>query len=119
MRGCRTSSCSRSWENAIRHGIACSASAGHVEIAAHRLNGALLLQVSDDGPGLTGGAPQPLREGVGLTNTRARLAQLYGAAASSLDFANRREGGVQVTLTIPFRTEADAGEGEVPGEATS
>lgn len=104
-------------ENAIRHGIACSASAGHVEIAAHRRNGALLLQVSDDGPGLTAGAAQPLREGVGLTNTRARLAQLYGAG-SSLDFANRREGGVQVTLTIPFRTEA-ADEGETPGEATS
>jgi len=96
-------------ENAIRHGVARSAAAGRIEIAAHRHNGSLLLEVSDDGPGLPADAVRPAREGVGLTNTRARLAQLYGPS-SRLDFANRSEGGLHVTLTIPFRTD--------PGEET-
>ncbi|MFN8179608.1 MAG: histidine kinase [bacterium] len=105
-------------ENAIRHGVARSASAGCVEIAAHRRNGALFLEVRDDGPGLPDGGLRPPREGVGLANTRARLAQLYGAG-SSLDLANRHEGGVAVTLTIPFRTEAAANGAHGPEEVIS
>ncbi len=97
-------------ENAIRHGIARSASAGRIEIAAHRRNGALLLEVADDGPGLPRGTDRPAREGVGLSNTRARLAQLYGGT-SELLLANRREGGLRVSLTIPFRTWAAAAAG--------
>jgi two-component sensor histidine kinase len=91
-------------ENAIRHGVARSSAAGRIEIAAHRRNGSLLLEVRDDGPGLPEGADRPEREGVGLTNTRARLRQLYGAT-SHLTLANRREGGLHVTLTLPFRTQ--------------
>ena len=93
-------------ENAIRHGVARSAAAGRIEICAHRQNGTLRLEVSDDGPGLPPGTNRPAREGVGLTNTRARLAQLYGPA-SRLELANRSEGGLHVTLTIPFRTTAE------------
>src|SRR6185436_7564987 len=64
-------------ENAIRHGISRSSAAGLVEIGARRENGSLLLSVRDDGPGLSAGDG---REGVGLTNTRARLARMYGDA---------------------------------------
>ncbi len=93
-------------ENAIRHGVARSAAAGRIGIAAHRQNGSLRLEVTDDGPGLPRGASRPAREGVGLSNTRARLAQLYGPA-SQLTLANRGEGGLHVTLTIPYRTVAE------------
>jgi sensor histidine kinase YesM len=100
-------------ENAIRHGIAPSSSAGTVAIAAHRENGTLRLEVRDDGPGLPEGSPVPHREGVGLSNTRARLHQLYGNA-SRLDLTNARSGGLIVSVDIPFRSAAsgtDAGEG--------
>jgi two-component sensor histidine kinase len=89
-------------ENAIRHGIAPRPEAGHIEIRTRRENGRLRLDVMDDGPGLTkNGEPQP-REGVGLTNTRARLQQLYGDA-HQFQLANRAGGGVVVTLCLPFR----------------
>jgi len=87
-------------ENAIRHGIAPSADAGHIEVAAHRRNGSLLLEVRDDGPGLPRGGV--VREGVGLSNTRARIRHLYGAS-SSLDLLPQESGGTNVRLVIPYR----------------
>ncbi len=87
-------------ENAVRHGIASRSAVGTISIAAARRNGSLHLQVSDDGVGLhhspAGGA------GVGLSNTRNRLQQLYGTGGS-LEMEASETGGVCVNLTIPFR----------------
>jgi two-component system, LytTR family, sensor kinase len=80
-------------ENAIRHGIERSTKAGRIELRATRCAGGLVLEVSDNGPGLNGAA----REGIGLTNTRARLRQLYGEGGG-LELANRAEGGVMVRV---------------------
>jgi signal transduction histidine kinase len=85
-------------ENAIRHGIAPHAAGGRVAIGARRVNGTLHLHVTDNGRGL----PQNLREGVGLTNTRARLRHLYGDA-HRLDLHDAPGGGVALELEIPFR----------------
>jgi len=90
-------------ENAIRHGIARLDRPGHVTIAAHRADQRLRLEVSDDGPGLD----TPSREagaGVGLDNTRARLAGLYGAA-QSFALQNRAGGGVTASITLPLEVE--------------
>lgn len=90
-------------ENAIRHGIVSRIAPGKIEISA-RLNGdALQLQVKDNGPGLglVEGARATVKEGLGLANTRARLAQMYGPA-HRFEMADAPEGGLQVTLTIPF-----------------
>ena len=97
-------------ENAIRHGISKSSSAGLVEIGARRENGSLLLSVRDDGPGVPGGG----REGVGLRNTRARLARMYGDG-QRLEVGNADGGGALVTLRLPFQAgpAADA-DAEVP-----
>ncbi len=91
-------------ENAIRHGIAVRSGPGHVEVRAERRGDVLHLQVRDNGPGLTAGpAARPQSEGgVGLSNTRARLAQLYGAAYR-FELQDAPEGGTVVTLEIPFR----------------
>ncbi|HEV7589625.1 MAG TPA: sensor histidine kinase [Longimicrobium sp.] len=88
-------------ENAIRHGIARSSAAGLVEIGARRENGALLLSVRDDGPGLS--ADGNGREGVGLTNTRARLARMYGDE-QGLEMVDAEGGGTLVTIRLPHRT---------------
>ena len=87
-------------ENAIRHGIAPRPTPGRVEIAATHENGTLALQVRDNGPGLPSGDGQP-REGVGLKNTRARLAQLYGPH-HRFHLHNAPEGGLHITLEIPL-----------------
>jgi two-component system, LytTR family, sensor kinase len=87
-------------ENALQHGIARRAGAGRVNVQAQRENGALLLRVQDDGPGSPAdGFP---REGIGLSNTRRRLRELYGDE-QSLTLGGAPEGGLVVQLSIPFR----------------
>ncbi len=91
-------------ENAIRHGIAESSSASVVCIRARRENGYLHLSVQDDGLGLSDDWQS--RAGIGLANTRERLAQLYGEQ-QELTIRNVEPTGVQVHLRIPLarRTE--------------
>jgi len=86
-------------ENAVRHGIAPRASGGRIEVTSRVHEGTLTIEVLDDGPGA--GA---IREGVGLSNTRARLEQLYGADAR-LEIGNAPAGGFSARLTLPARTE--------------
>jgi two-component system, LytTR family, sensor kinase len=88
-------------ENAIRHGIGRSLSAGHILISAAKINDNVELRVQDDGPGFSPGE-SPEERGIGLTNTRARLQQLHGEDAS-LEIENCAQGGVIVTMNLPFR----------------
>ena len=86
-------------ENAVRHGLEPRAGAGLLLVSAHRSGASLQLCVSDNGVGLSG--EKPLREGIGLSNTRARLSALFDGAAS-LEF--HRGEGLTVNVTLPFRT---------------
>ena len=92
-------------ENAIRHGVAPRSAPGHVEIRAERDGATLRLQVRDNGVGLPTGTTRAPKGGVGLSNTRARLAQLYGASHHRLEIENDPRGGCLVTLEIPFHSE--------------
>ena len=86
-------------ENAIRHGIGPRADGGSLDIAVFGRNGEVVLRVSDDGCGLpTVGAE--ITSGVGLTNTRARLHEMYGPA-SQLSLSNAAHGGLVVEIVIP------------------
>jgi two-component system, LytTR family, sensor kinase len=87
-------------ENAIRHGIGRSSSAGRIAIKALKINDTLELQVADDGPGFSP-SDSSKEQGVGLANTRARLQQLYGDDAK-LTIEDCGRGGVIVTMSIPF-----------------
>lgn len=86
-------------ENALEHGIAPSLSGGE-----------LLLQLqpcsADDGPGWrlrvqdSGvGLPPDWQEGLGLGNSRARLAQAFGVRAS-LSLRDLPEGGCEARVTV-------------------
>jgi len=94
-------------ENAVRHGIGRVAAAGTIRISASRIAETLVIRVADDGPGLD--AAEPVEGcGIGLANTRARLHQLYGDAASlKVENGDR---GVVATMTVPYRVA-----GEIPG----
>jgi LytS/YehU family sensor histidine kinase len=85
-------------ENAVRHGIAPRPGPGRIEISARRENGHLHIQVRDDGAGIK--QIDRLKEGVGLSNTRARLEQLYGPAHR---FELKNGHGFTVSVTLPFR----------------
>jgi two-component sensor histidine kinase len=86
-------------ENAIHHGISSHAGAGAVEIAARRSGDQLVLTVTDDGPGIV---TTDAQRGIGLANTKARLAELYGAS-HRLELGRPDRGGFQVLVSIPFR----------------
>ena len=86
-------------ENALRHGIARRADAGIVQVSGRREGGQLVLTVRDDGPGLP--AAGDAGSGVGLANTRARLAALYGGQAT-LEVDNAEGGGAIATVRLPY-----------------
>jgi len=100
-------------ENAIRHGVGKSAAAGRIKISAMRSNDTLELRVQDDGPGFSSeGTVGKHSTGIGLTNTQARLKQLYGEEAG-LTTWNGKPCGAVVTITIPYHAVPGTFETEV------
>lgn len=86
-------------ENAVKHGIAPKKGYGAISIRAAARAQLLHLTIEDDGAGLAGDILHP---GLGVSNTRARLEQLYGAKQK---FTWRSAGrGFVVELTLPLRT---------------
>lgn len=95
-------------ENSLRHGLE-PESGGRVHVRASVADGMLSIKVHDNGR--SDDAAYPPREGLGLSNTRARLAQLYGDAYF-LHTAARRDGfGVEVGF--PFSPYPENG-GSIP-----
>jgi hypothetical protein len=95
-------------ENAYEHGLAGRESGGRVRIGAARAGDRLQLLVEDDGSGLDveagsiiGRGHAGTGSGIGLRNTRDRLAQLYGARAS-LVLERPPGGGTRALVTLPF-----------------
>jgi two-component system, LytTR family, sensor kinase len=90
-------------ENSIQHGIAPLEQGGRIEVCAKRQNERLVLQVRDSGVGL---ASQELQNevGIGLTNTRARLKNLYGAA-HRFEIATLPGEGTVVSIELPFQEQ--------------
>jgi two-component system LytT family sensor kinase len=86
-------------ENAIQHGIARQTAAGTITIRAFQESDRFIVQVEDNGPGL-GTNPNGTNSGIGLSNTRARLAQHYGDDYR-FEIVNSENRGVIVTLEIP------------------
>jgi LytS/YehU family sensor histidine kinase len=100
-------------ENAIRHGVGKSAAAGRIKISAVRSNDTLELRVQDDGPGFSSEDPVGKHStGIGLTNTKARLKQLYGEEAR-LTSGNGKPRGAVVTITVPYHAVPGTFETEV------
>jgi len=91
-------------ENAIVHGIAKLVEGGQIRVKARESEGVLSISLYNDGPALSlAGAGG--RIGVGLSNTRGRLATLCGAE-SSVELRNGDRAGVETIIRVPYRTAA-------------
>ncbi|MEP6690857.1 MAG: histidine kinase [Gemmatimonadaceae bacterium] len=88
-------------ENAVVHGLSPRDEAGTLDILARVDGDWLEVRIEDNGRGLPPAGK--LREGIGLSTTRARLAQLYGDDHRFVIERVRAEGGTRVLLIVPLR----------------
>ena len=96
----------------LKYAVSAREQGGLVRIEGRTREGLLELSVIDDGPGLREGAGSGERRGVGLRNTRERLAVLYG---ENCRFAVLNSSpGLRVDMALPLET-AGAG-AEVPAQ---
>jgi signal transduction histidine kinase len=89
-------------ENAIVHGAPERDAVATIAIRAERFNGTLRIVIEDNGPGV--GTEPRVSSGIGLRNSRERLAQLYGERALLMLENRGRDGavtGARVTVVIP------------------
>jgi len=87
------------FENAIKHGVARSASPVQLQLSAERRDGQVILRLAN-GVRLKPDPQEIAGEGVGLANVARRLANFYGAAAGLS--VVQREGRFTVELRLPI-----------------
>jgi hypothetical protein len=92
-------------ENALKHGISQISGQGVLKIACRREAERLCMQVTDNGPGPQA-KREPMRQGVGLSNTRTRLERIYGGD-HRIDLRKGPDGGFEVTLRLPLRPPSE------------
>ena len=100
-------------ENAIKYAVSPQEAGADITITAQLIGSTLRISVSDTGPGLQSTATsnrlsgvtfdggEQVSTGVGLANTRDRLAQAYGES-HRFEILDAPEGGFAVTIEIPF-----------------
>ena len=93
-------------ENSVKYAVASRENGGEIKVTARIRNGLLLLSLEDDGPGIVlenGNLPE--LNGVGIANTRERLAQLYNQA-HTCEFLKAEPQGLRIEITIPYEFES-------------
>jgi signal transduction histidine kinase len=90
-------------ENAIKYAVTPQEEGAEIAVEARVVGDRLMLKVSDTGPGLNDAGPRPTSStGVGLANTRDRLAQAYGPD-HRFELKTNASGGTDVIIEIPYQ----------------
>jgi two-component system LytT family sensor kinase len=89
-------------ENAVRHGIAEKIAPGKVVITSRIEGEKLVIAIEDDGIGIDRSVVVDNGGGVGIANTRSRLAIMYGSDAT-FDVTTRPGGGTICRLVVPIK----------------
>lgn len=92
-------------ENSIKYAITPQMDGGTITIKADIKDKKLNITLSDDGPGFNNDTPKKIGQqssgaGVGIANTKERLAKLY-PDESSFDINSRESKGVTIRITLP------------------
>jgi len=88
-------------ENSIKHGLARKVGGGRITIRTTRRGDRSLIQVDDDGLGMTEERlKEALEGGIGLSNVNERLRTIYGAACT-LKLSSVTGHGTSVSVEIP------------------
>jgi sensor histidine kinase YesM len=92
-------------ENAVKYAVSPSEKGGTVRVEGRARGSMLELAVADDGPGLNTGAAPGAGRGVGLRNTRERLAVLYDDRHRFATLDNKP--GLRIELGLPLEMAAE------------
>lgn len=87
-------------ENAVAHGLEPKVDGGEIVVSVARKGQALLIEVTDTGAGLRD-TPPKAGGGVGLSNLRARMRSMYGAAGQ-VQLIENAPCGMTVRLILPL-----------------
>ena len=88
-------------ENAVKHGIEPKVGAGQISVSAHVQEQQLVVEVCDNGIGLTATSAATAGHGVGLSNLRDRLASVYGDTARVYIATGPDGHGVLARIQVP------------------
>jgi len=94
-------------ENSLKYAVSAREQGGSIRIEGRARGVMLEVSVIDDGPGLRDGAPTSERRGVGLRNTRERLAVLYGEHHRFAVLNSHP--GLRVDMALPLEFASDSG----------
>ncbi len=88
-------------ENSIKHGLSRKVGVGTLTIRSHREGSRVVIEVDDDGMGMTiERLQQPMSTGIGLNNVRERLRVIYGASCQ-LQMTSEPGKGTRAHIEIP------------------
>jgi LytS/YehU family sensor histidine kinase len=99
-------------ENAIRYAIECRENGGTVTIRALSEGNVLRVEIADDGEVFGGVQVLGTGSGIGLSNTKARLQELYGEKHQFKVIPNSPTGAC-VKIEIPFRLSEPIARSEI------
>jgi two-component system LytT family sensor kinase len=94
-------------ENAIRHGLSPRVEGGEIVLRSYRRNGRLVLEVRDNGVGISAEALERVakkgagQHGIGISNVRERLRVLYGSE-SEFRIESGEAGGTSIQMEVPL-----------------
>jgi len=94
-------------ENAVKHGSLGNVDLLRVTVTAGFVDEALQIEVSDNGPGFSGGLEAAVEKGVGLKNTLERLKNLYGEEMR-MELDSSSQQGLTVRVLIPAGSSRQA-----------
>lgn len=89
-------------ENCVKHGVEKSAVSNLIQLRAFRQNGHLIVEVEDDGPGISDFDQPQDSPGTGIRNVRTRLEKLYGTD-QAFRFSTAPGGGLLVHIELPLK----------------
>lgn len=103
-------------ENALYHGIKNRRRKGFIRVTGRAQNDKMILEVEDDGPGMTEGRLAEVRayladgghEGFGLRTVHQRIQILFGAEYG-LTVESTADVGTKIIVTIPMLTAEESG----------